>query len=153
MLISALGADPSDLGYIGAMTVVKINALQIPPAAGDEIVKRFTARMEALSDTPGFLGFELLRPTADTETRWFVYTRWEDEASFRAWRDGEGARNAHAGEAASSGGHPGSAGGHPGGAGGHPGGDNAGGQGGGPVSMGASLLEFEVEVTAGPSGV
>lgn len=109
------------------MTVVKINALQIPPQAGEEIVARFSARMSSLADVPGFEGFELLRPTADTESRWFVYTRWADQASYESWRDGDGARNSHAnqpGETAAP-----------------------------PVSMGATLLEFEVEVAAGPSGV
>ena len=112
------------------MTVVKINALEIPPQAGDEIVKRFTARMEGLADVPGFEGFELLRPTGEAETRWFVYTRWADQASYEGWRDGDGARNSHA--------------------------QSSGGEGEAPqrpVSMGATLLEFEVEVSAGPSGV
>lgn len=109
------------------MSIVKINALEIPPQAGDEIVKRFTARMTSLSDVAGFEGFELLRPTGDAETRWFVYTRWADDASYAAWRDGDGAQAAHAsgdGEAPRQ-----------------------------PVSMGATLLEFAVEVQVGPSGV
>ena len=116
------------------MTVVKINALEIPPQAGDEIVKRFTARMDSLSDVAGFEGFELLRPTGDAETRWFVYTRWADQASYEGWRDGDGARNAHA---------------QPGGGAGSESGEGAAPP---PVSMGATLLEFEVEVAAGPSG-
>lgn len=113
------------------MTVVKINALEIPPQAGDEIVKRFTARMESLADVAGFEGFELLRPTGEAETRWFVYTRWADQAAYEGWRDGDGAANSHAqpktgeGEEAPQ----------------------------RPVSMGATLLEFEVEVAVGPSGV
>ena len=109
------------------MTVVKINALEIPADAGDEIVSRFTARMNSLADVAGFEGFELLRPTGDTETRWFVYTRWADQGSYEAWRDGDGARASHAnsnGEAPRQ-----------------------------PVSMGATLLEFEVAVEVGKSGV
>lgn len=109
------------------MAVVKINALEIPPQAGEEIVKRFTARMDSLSSVPGFLGFELLRPTGEAESRWFVYTRWADQSAYEGWRDGDGAQASHAqadGEARRQ-----------------------------PVSMGATLLEFEVEVTAGPSGV
>ncbi len=108
------------------MTVVKINALEIPPQAGDEIVKRFTARMDSLADVPGFLGFELLRPTGEAETRWFVYTRWADQTAYEGWRDGDGARNSHA--------------------------SDEGEQPRRPVSMGATLLEFEVEVEQGPSG-
>jgi len=111
------------------MSVVKINALQIPPDAGDEIVKRFTARMSSLDEVAGFEGFELLRPTGEAETRWFVYTRWTDQASYEAWRDGDGARASHAGNDAETGAPR------------------------QPVSMGATLLEFEVEVSVGPSGV
>ena len=109
------------------MSVVKINALEIPPQAGDEIVKRFTARLDSLTDVAGFEGFELLRPTGESEPRWFVYTRWADQASYDAWRDGDGARASHAtreGESAAP-----------------------------PVSMGATLLEFEVAVSAKASGV
>ena len=100
------------------MSVVKINALEIPPQAGEEIVARFTARMDSLSDVAGFEGFELLRPTGDTETRWFVYTRWSDQSSYEGWRDGDGARNSHASDEGQAQ-RP-------------------------PVSMGATLLEFEV---------
>ena len=103
------------------MALVKINALEIPPQAGDEIVKRFGARMEGLTNVEGFEGFELLRPTGENESRWFVYTRWADQASYDAWRDGDGARNAHA-----------------------QGGEGAPQK---PVSMGATLLEFEVELS------
>jgi len=105
------------------MSVVKINALEIPPQAGEEIVERFTARMNSLTDVAGFEGFELLRPTGETETRWFVYTRWADQACYEAWRDGDGARTSHA-----------------------PGPE----QPRKPVSTGATLLEFEVAVSAGP---
>ena len=85
------------------MSVVKINALEIPPQAGDEIVKRFTARLGSLADVAGFEGFELLKPTGENELRWFVYTRWADQASYEAWRDGDGARASHAEEATDGG--------------------------------------------------
>lgn len=122
---------------MAVMTVVKINALEIPPGAGDEIVKRFTARMNSLADVAGFEGFELLRPTGEAETRWFVYTRWADQAAYEGWRDGDGARNAHA----------------RGPEGPEPEGPEEAEAPRRPVSMGATLLEFEVEVSAGPSGV
>ena len=78
------------------MSVVKINAIHLPPDAGPELEKRFAARAGAVEHAPGFLGFQLLRPVAGEE-RYFVVTHWEDEESFAAWRDG-GARAAHAGE-------------------------------------------------------
>lgn len=121
------------------MSIVKINALEIPPQAGDEIVKRFTARMDTLSEVPGFLGFELLKPTAETESRWFVYTRWADQASYEAWRDGDGARASHAEQATAP---PHGHGGPEGESTPRP-----------PVSMGATLLEFEVTLEKGPSGL
>lgn len=108
------------------MSVVKINALAVPPQAGDEIVKRFSARLEELSGVAGFEGFELLRPTGETEPRWFVYSRWADEDSYQAWRTGESFARGH--------------------------GDGKGPSGSGPppVSTGATLLEFEVSLSAAP---
>lgn len=77
------------------MAVVKINAIEVPEGAGTELERRFAARQSTLAGTPGFLGFELLRPVAG-EHRYFVYTKWESEAAYRAWADGP-ARQAHAG--------------------------------------------------------
>lgn len=78
------------------MTIVKINAIDVPPQAGPELERRFAERGGAVDGSPGFLGFKLLRPTAG-ETRYFVVTHWADEASYAAWRDGD-ARAAHAGQ-------------------------------------------------------
>ncbi|GAA4688562.1 antibiotic biosynthesis monooxygenase [Nocardioides nanhaiensis] len=80
------------------MPVVKINAITVPPEAGATLEERFAARAHTIDQTPGFLGFQLLRPTAG-ESRYFVVTQWEDDAAFEAWRDGAG-RAAHAGERA-----------------------------------------------------
>ncbi len=80
------------------MSVVKINAIEVPEGAGPELEKRFAARLGAVDDQPGFLGFELLRPVKG-EDRYFVVTQWEDEESFTAWREGD-AIKAHAGERA-----------------------------------------------------
>ncbi|WP_067433829.1 antibiotic biosynthesis monooxygenase family protein [Nocardioides jensenii] len=78
------------------MPVVKINAINVPPQAHAELERRFAARAGTVESSPGFLGFQLLRPTAGEE-RYFVVTQWEDEESFAAWRDGD-ARAAHSGE-------------------------------------------------------
>ncbi|HEV3357427.1 MAG TPA: antibiotic biosynthesis monooxygenase [Pseudonocardiaceae bacterium] len=79
------------------MVVVKINALSVPEGAGAEVEKRFAARLEALREQPGFLGFELLRPVSG-ETRYFVYSRWASEEDFQNWSNGA-AMAAHAGSA------------------------------------------------------
>lgn len=77
------------------MSVVKINAISVPPQAGPELERRFAERANSVDGTPGFLGFQLLRPVAGDD-RYFVVTQWTDEESFAAWRDGD-ARTAHAG--------------------------------------------------------
>ncbi|BDH55544.1 antibiotic biosynthesis monooxygenase [Tsukamurella sp. PLM1] len=101
------------------MSVVKINAIHIPEGAGPELEKRFAHRAHAVENSPGFLGFQLLRPVKGDD-RYFVVTQWESDEAFEAWRDGP-ARQAHAGER-----NPG------------------GGEGRKPVASGADLLEFEV---------
>lgn len=73
----------------------------------------------------------LLRPTAGDD-RYFVVTRWESEAAFEAWRDGQAFQHAHGND---------SGGGHPGGeAPKQP-----------PVANQASLLEFEVVSISHPA--
>lgn len=79
------------------MTVVKINAIAVPEGSGEELEKRFANRMHAVDNEPGFLGFQLLRPTAG-EQRYFVVTHWNSEEDFARWRDGR-AKDAHSGEA------------------------------------------------------
>lgn len=78
------------------MAVVKINAIEIPEGAGPELERRFGERHGSVDSAPGFLGFELLRPTSG-EDRYFVYTKWETEEDFQAWAQGP-AKEAHAGE-------------------------------------------------------
>ncbi len=119
------------------MSIVKINALAIPPQAGDAVVGRFAARMEEMATVAGFQGFELLQPTGEAETRWFVYTRWADEASYEAWRNSDTFARGHA---QAGGGAPE----------GSDGGEKS--EEPRPLSTGATLLEFEVRLTAeGPA--
>ncbi|ORX02784.1 mycobilin-forming heme oxygenase MhuD [Mycolicibacillus trivialis] len=80
------------------MPVVKINAIDVPPGAGPELEKRFANRAHTVEKSPGFLGFQLLRPTKG-EDRYFVVTQWESDEAFQAWVDGRGAE-AHAGSRA-----------------------------------------------------
>ncbi len=127
------------------MSVVKINAIEIPDGAGPELEGRFAARAGAVDQQPGFEEFMLLRPVSG-ENRYFVVTRWESEEAFQNWKNGQAFGAAH--------GQP--AGGPP--AGGPPAGAH-GGQGHGeggeapkpPVGMGASLLEFEVVSMSHPA--
>ena len=47
---------------LGDMPVVKINAISVPPEAHEELEKRFSNRAHSVDGSPGFLGFQLLRP-------------------------------------------------------------------------------------------
>jgi heme-degrading monooxygenase HmoA len=78
------------------VSVVKINAISVPPQAGPELERRFAHRAHTVEGSPGFLGFQLLRPVSGDD-RYFVVTEWTDEESFAGWRDGD-ARSAHVGE-------------------------------------------------------
>ncbi|HZD65021.1 MAG TPA: antibiotic biosynthesis monooxygenase [Acidimicrobiales bacterium] len=66
------------------MSVVRINAIEVPPERAEELAARFAARAGQVEETDGFEEFQLLRPTDGRET-WLVYTRWRDEEAFQAW--------------------------------------------------------------------
>ena len=99
------------------MTVVKINAITVPPGSGDELARRFAARAGAVDNQDGFEGFELLKPT-DERTTWLVVTRWRDEASFDAWLHSPAFGHGHRAAAERHGEPPGEQ--HPGGQRGEP---------------------------------
>jgi heme-degrading monooxygenase HmoA len=99
------------------MSVVKINAIEVPEGMGDKLEERFAARAGEVESMPGFEGFELLRPTGG-ESRYFVYTRWDSEDSFQAWVQSDSFTRGHAQAAADRGERP--------------------------VAHGSALLEFEV---------
>ena len=66
------------------MSIVKINAIEVPAERADEMARRFAARAGEVENAEGFEEFQLLRP-ADDRTTWLVYTRWRDEDAFNAW--------------------------------------------------------------------
>ena len=78
------------------MSVVKINAIEVPEGGGAELERRFAARAKAVDGMPGFEGFELLRPVSG-ETRYFVYTRWASEEDFKSWLNSPAFQQGHAG--------------------------------------------------------
>lgn len=80
------------------MSVVKINAIEVPAGAGPELEQRFAARAGAVDGQPGFEEFMLLRPVAGDD-RYFVLTRWESEEAFQSWRNGQAFQHGHAGHA------------------------------------------------------
>ena len=117
------------------MSVVRINAISVPPGAGPQLEGRFAERAKAVDGQPGFEGFELLRPT-EGEDRYFVITHWADAASFDSWVASKDFAHGHQAKSPSDG----DASGPPDGsvAEAKPGASQP------PVSMGAELLSFDV---------
>jgi heme oxygenase (mycobilin-producing) len=104
------------------MSVVKINAIDVPAERADEMAARFAARAGQVERAEGFEEFQLLRP-ADARTVWLVYTRWRDEETFQAWVASQAFQRGHA---------------------------HSEGQ-GGPVATGSELWAYEVVQTAAPA--
>jgi heme-degrading monooxygenase HmoA len=105
------------------MPIVRINAIEVPEDSGDALEERFRHRLGAVDDQPGFLGFELLRPTGDAERRWFVVTHWENKKSFDDWVSSAAFQHGHAGSDQPA-------------------------PHGGPVATGSQLLEFDVVLSS-----
>ncbi len=112
------------------MSVVKINAIEVPEGMGAELEKRFAARAGEVEHMPGFEEFMLLRPV-EGESRYFVVTRWESEEAFQDWRTSREFQHQHANT--------------------HEDGGSGEAKAQHPVASGASLLEFEVVSLSTPS--
>jgi len=70
------------------MAYVVVNALTVPADQRETLEARFAARKGAVDGAPGFQHFELLRPIAGIE-QYLVYTRWDDESAYQAWRESQ----------------------------------------------------------------
>jgi heme oxygenase (mycobilin-producing) len=88
------------------MSIVRINAITVPPDRVEEFERRFAARAGEVSKASGFETFELMRPT-DGRDVYLVYTRWQSEDAFQAWVNSPAFQHGH--KAHSSGGPVGSA--------------------------------------------
>jgi heme-degrading monooxygenase HmoA len=76
------------------VSVVRINAIAVPPERAPELERRFAARAGEVSSMPGFEAFELLRPSDGRDT-YLVYTRWASQEAFDAWVAGPAFQRGH----------------------------------------------------------
>lgn len=97
------------------MAVVKINAIDVPPGASEELERRFAARAGAVENSPAFSASSCSARSPGRAATSSTPAGGTEEA-YQAWAAGP-SRAAHAGE---------------------------GGEQRRPVASGASLLEFEV---------
>lgn len=77
------------------MSVVRINAITVPPERADDLVERFAHRAGEVSKMEGFEAFELLRPT-DGKDVFYVYTRWRSTEDFERWLNSRAFDQGHA---------------------------------------------------------
>jgi heme-degrading monooxygenase HmoA len=82
------------------MSVVRINAITVPPDRAEELERRFSARAGEVGKSAGFEAFELLRPTDDRGV-YLVYTRWRSQADFDAWANSPAFQHGHRAHATS----------------------------------------------------
>lgn len=78
------------------MSIVQINLLSVPEGMGPELEQRFANRKRAVDGTPGFEGFDLLRPTSGDNDRYMVLTRWRSQEDFERWLDSRDFQQGHA---------------------------------------------------------
>lgn len=76
------------------MSVVRINAITVPPERAEEFERRFANRAGEVSKAPGFEAFELLRPS-DGKDVYLVYTRWRSDDDFMAWVNSAAFQHGH----------------------------------------------------------
>lgn len=76
------------------MSIVRVNAITVPPERAAEFEQRFAARAGEVSKADGFEAFELLKPT-DERAVYLVYTRWRSEADFDAWVNSAAFQHGH----------------------------------------------------------
>ena len=79
------------------MSVVKINAVEVPAGMEPVFEERFAKRAGSVESSEGFEEFQLLRPV-EGSSKYLVYTRWATEAAFEAWRAGNDFAAAHRGD-------------------------------------------------------
>jgi heme oxygenase (mycobilin-producing) len=103
------------------MSVVRINAIEVPEGMGPMLEERFAKRLGAVDGQPGFEGFELLRPTGESEARYFVVTHWATKEDFDSWVASADFGKGHSGN-----------------------------EGQAPVASGSALLEFDVVSSTSP---
>jgi heme-degrading monooxygenase HmoA len=71
---------------------VAINRLTVPAEYAGRLEEGF-ARAGGMEGVAGFIAFDLLR--AEQGGEYLVVTRWQDRASFEAWRAGDAFQRSH----------------------------------------------------------
>ncbi|MBL0388323.1 antibiotic biosynthesis monooxygenase [Tumebacillus sp. ITR2] len=73
---------------------VSMNRLTVPAEYREHLEGRFATAGERMSQVAGCLEYQFLVPTEGDEL--VVYTKWEDEAAYKAWVESDSFTKAHA---------------------------------------------------------
>lgn len=77
------------------MSIIVTNEITVPAERAEAVAGRFKENSKNLEGLDGFEGFQVCRPTEPDDSRWLVITRWRDEASYAAWREGKKYAKSH----------------------------------------------------------
>lgn len=75
--------------------VVTCNRIYVNPAYAEQFEERFRSRAGLVETMPGFVSFQLLRPTKEGDP-YVAMTHWESMAQFEAWVNSEEFKQGHA---------------------------------------------------------
>ncbi|MAS36227.1 MAG: antibiotic biosynthesis monooxygenase [Anaerolineaceae bacterium] len=75
--------------------IVVSNRIPVNPAHAAAFEERFADRASLVDGMPGFVSFQLLRPTSEGDP-YVVMTFWETQADFEAWTQSESFKEGHA---------------------------------------------------------
>ena len=75
---------------------VALSRFTIANEMAAEVRAAFRSRPRLVDRESGFIGMQVMSPIDNPQEVWLV-TRWQDEASYRAWHRGHSYHEAHAG--------------------------------------------------------
>ena len=75
--------------------IVTCNRIPVNPNYAPAFEARFGDRSNLVDEMPGFVSFQLLRPTNEGDP-YIVMTYWDSETHFKAWTESPAFREGHA---------------------------------------------------------
>ncbi|MBC7769894.1 MAG: antibiotic biosynthesis monooxygenase [Phycisphaerales bacterium] len=76
--------------------IVALSRFKIANDMAEEVRVAFQNRPHLVDGAAGFLGMEVMSPT-DSKSEIWLFTRWSDEQSYRAWHRGHDYHESHKG--------------------------------------------------------
>ena len=81
---------------MGRAMIVVLSRFTIANDLTEDVRSAFQKRPHLVDNVPGFLGMEVMSPAGYPAEIW-LFTRWQDEASYTAWHNGQAYHASHQG--------------------------------------------------------